>query len=79
MCNMSMLNKMKKKALKATNSKRSNKVVKKIITADKKGLYYSNKDIIEQNKIERIENMQEVIENDHFYNGDKKLSLQNKR
>lgn len=59
--------KFKKKALKATNAKRSNKVIKTISSVDKKDLYYVNKDAIEQNKIERIENMQAVIENDHYY------------
>ena len=73
--NMSMLYEMKKKALKATNAKRSNKVIKTISSVDKKDLYYANKDAIDQNKKERIENMQEVIENDHYY---KSLILKNK-
>ena len=64
---MSMLYEMKKNALKATIAKRSNKVVKTVSSVDNRDLYYKNKDAIDQNKREKVENMQAVMENDHYY------------
>ena len=71
---MSMLYEMKKNSLKATIAKRSNKVVKTVSSVDNRDLYYKNKDVIDQNKREKVENMQAVMENAHYY---KSLILKN--
>ena len=64
---MGMYKEMKKKAIPASSSKRSDKVIKIISKGDIAELNRTLEPIIEQNKIERLECMKAFLQNNHIY------------
>lgn len=64
---MNMQNKMRKKAIPATSTKRSNKIIKSITRGDITELNHSMKPIINQNRREYIEGLEVIYKDNSIY------------